>query len=169
MEDRLKSDYESLARAIGFTKSVDKKAAPVLGLHIALVGTLAARFNTLWAIITNPPSNLECVLLISLLALYILLLIVVACLTALVYIPMNPRTGKSLIYFEDVAAMEYKEFEAQSKDMSPQKIEQQLLGQIHIISKIASTKMRRVRWAFWLTLPSIVLWLVLIAWGSINS
>ena len=169
MEDRLKSHYESLDRAIGFTKSADTKAAPVLGLHIALVGTLAARFDILWAIITKSPSNLECILLISLLALYILLLILVVWKTVLVYIPMTPRTGNSLIYFEDIAAMNYEEFKAQSKDLRPEDIEPQLLDQIHIVSQIASTKMRRVRWAFWLTLPSIVLWLVLLAWGSINS
>ncbi len=168
MESRLNSHYESLTRAIAFTKTADTKAAPVLGLHIALVGTLAARFDVLWNIITKSPSYLECAFLISLLALYILLLIIAVCLTALVYIPKNPRTGSSLIYFEDIAAMEYKEFEELSKDLSPQKIEQQLLGQVHIVSKIASTKMRKVRWAFWISLPSIGLWLVLLAWGSIN-
>ena len=42
MEERLKSHYESLARAIRFVRAADTKAAPVLGLQIALVGTLAA-------------------------------------------------------------------------------------------------------------------------------
>ena len=169
MDNRLRSHYESLTRVIGFTKSADSKAGPLFGLHIALVGILATRFDVLWTIISDPSSNLEYIFLISLLALYILMLIIVVCLTALVYIPMNPKTGRSLIYFEDIAAMEYKEFEEQSKDMNPQHIEHQLLGQIHIVSQIARTKMRRVRGAFWLTLPSIILWLVLVAWGSINS
>ena len=85
---------------------------------------------------------------------------------ARVYIPMHPRTGESLIYFEDIAAMRSESFAKRAKAMSPDMIEEQLLSQIHIVSRIASAKMHRVRWAFWLSVPSLVLGLILLAWGQ---
>ena len=41
--------------------------------------------------------------------------------------------------------------------------------QIHIVSQIASAKMRRVHRAFWLSSPSFVLGLIILAWGSVRS
>ena len=96
-------------------------------------------------------------------------MIAVIALAALVYMPANPRTGKSLIYFEDISHMEYGKFEAQAKVMKLDHIESQLLNQIHRVSQIVSKKMYRVRWAFILTGPSGVLWLVLMVWGSVQS
>ena len=168
-EERLKSHYESLARAIRFVRAADTKAAPALGLQIALVGTLAARSEKLWTIVGKFPWETEGTILAALLILYVSFVIAVVVLAALVYMPTNPRTGKSLIYFEDISHMEYEAFEAQAKEMTPDLIEHQLLDQIHRVSQISSTKMRRVRWAFILTGPSSLLWLVLMVWGSVNS
>ena len=77
--------------------------------------------------------------------LYSFLLVAVVAFAALVYVPINPITGESLIYFEDIASMDYLLFESRAKDMSPEGIESQLLDQIHRVSRIASVKMRRVR------------------------
>ena len=169
MEERLRSHYESLSRAIRFVSTADAKAAPVLGLQIALVGTLAARFDKLWAIVGRSPWGIESALLVALLVLYCSFVIAAVVFAARVYMPTNPRTGKSLIYFEDISAMEYEVFEAQAKKMSPEVIECQLLDQIHRVSQIVGTKMYRVRWAFILTGPSSILWLVLLVWGSVQS
>ena len=169
MDERLKSHYESLARAIRFVRAADAKAAPVLGLQIALVGTLAARFEKLWNIVGKFPWETEGTILAALLILYVSFVIAVVVLAALVYMPTNPRTGKSVIYFEDISHMEYGAFEVQAKVMTPDLIERQLLDQIHRVSQIVSTKMHRVRWAFILTGPSSILWLVLIVWGSVQS
>ncbi len=166
-EERIKSHYESLTRAIRFVRMADTKAAPVLGLQIALVGTLAARSDRLLNIV-GESWRVESMILVTLIALYILFLVAVVTLAALVYVPVNPRTGKSLIYFEDIGAMDYKDFESQAKDMSAATIESNLLDQIHRVSKIASLKMRRVRWAFILSAPASVLWVVLLAWGTMG-
>ena len=107
-EERLKSHYESLSRAIRFVRSADAKAAPVLGLQIALVGTLAARFEKLWTIVGRCPWETESAILAALLVLYGSFVIVVIVLAARVYMPTNPRTGRSLLYFEDISSMEYK-------------------------------------------------------------
>ena len=166
MEERLTSHYESLSRAIRFVRMADMKATPILALQVALVGTLAARFDKLLFILTKDSSDLEMAILLILLVLYAGLLITVVSLASLVYIPRNPKTGRSIIYFEDIADMRLDSFEEQAKQMSPEKIELQLLDQIHRVSQIVSTKMRYVRWAFILSLPSIVLWAALLAWGS---
>ena len=168
MEERLRSHYESLTRAIRFVRAADAKAAPVLGLQVALVGTLAARSDRLQAILVKEPSDIESIALIAVILLYGLLLVAVVALAALVYVPINPRTGESFIYFEDIASMDYELFESRAKGMSEDVIESQLLDQIHKVSKIASVKMRRVRWAFLLSAPASALWLVLLAWGTIG-
>ena len=88
-------------------------------------------------------------------------------LAAMVYMPMNPRTNRSFIFFEDIAAMEFQDFQSKARHMSSNLIEHQLLDQVHRVSKVGSTKMRRVRWAILLSLPAIALWFVLLAWSSV--
>ena len=169
MEERLKSHYESLARVIRFTRTADAKAAPVLAVQLAFLGTLAARSDKLSTIITRDCLNLESVAIVALIVLYGAFFTAVVVLTALVYIPRNSKTDRSLIFFEDIAAMEYQAFEKASQDLSEESIEGQLLDQIHRVSKIASLKMLRVRQAFLTSVPATILWLILLAWGSIQS
>ena len=167
VEARLQSHYESLSRAIAFTRTADGKAAPALALQVALVGTVAARFERLAPIIGKDTWGVEAALLTGLLALYAIFVISVVAFTASVYLPKNPRTGGSLIYFEDIAAMSLESLKEQATSMDAEIIEHQLLDQVHAVSRIASTKMRRVRWAYYLSFPSVVLWVVLLGWGSL--
>lgn len=81
--------------------------------------------------------------------------------------PSTPRTGESLIYFEDVAKMPRGEFEEQSRDLDDKSIEGQLLQQIYQVSTIASTKMYRVRWSLRMAGIAVALWLVLLFWQAI--
>ena len=166
MEERLKSHYESLTRAIGFTRAADAKAAPVLAFQVALAGTLAARMDGIWLILTGPPFGAVPIVLATLLFVYAALLIVSMAFAAWVYIPRNPKTGRSLIYFEDIAAMPFEDFEERVVRMDAQEIERQLIDQVHVVSGIASTKMRLVRWSYWAGGPSVVLWVILLVWGS---
>ena len=166
MEERLRSHYESLARAIGFTRTADNKAAPALALQVALVGTIAARFERLALIIGKEPWGAESMALVLVLVLYAMLVVGVVAFAASVYLPRTPRTRGSLIYFEDVAAMPLESFREQAISTDAKTIEGQLLDQIHAVSCIASAKMRQVRRAYYLSLPSIVLWAILLGWGS---
>ena len=111
---------------------------------------------------------MESIILIAVIVVYCLLFVTVIAFASLVYLPINPRTGESLIYFEDIASMDYKLFESQAKGMSARVIEGQILDQIHRISKIASVKMHRVRRAFLLSAPASAVWLVLLTWGEIG-
>ena len=49
--------------------------------------------------------------------------------------------------------------------MTPEVIESQLLEQIHTVFSIASVNMRRVRWAYLLSIRSVMLWGVLLGRG----
>ena len=100
------------------------------------------------------------------LGLYVALLIASMAFAASVYIPRNPRTGRSLIYFEDIAGMPADEFEERSRQLDVDGIERQLIDQVYAVSGIASTKMRRARWAYWAGGPSVVLWVALLVWGA---
>ena len=167
MEKRLQSHYESLSRAIGFTRAADTKVGPVLALQVALAGTLAARMEGLWEILTGSSGTGVAVAVSVLLALYGTLLLTSIVLAVIVYVPRNPRTGESLIYFEDIAALSVEKFSEQSRAMDADEIERQLLQQVHAVSEVASTKMKWARWAYIAGAPSVVLWVVLLAWGSI--
>ena len=145
MEEHFRSHYESLTRAIGFTRTADGKAAPALALQVALAGTVAARFERLAPLIGKEPWDVETAVPVGLLALYAISVIAVVALAAGVYLPRNPRTGRSLIYFEDIAAMSFDSFQERAGQMDADAIEGQLLEQIHTVSRIASAKMRRVR------------------------
>ena len=167
MEERLTSHYESLSRVIRFTRTADRKAAPVLALQIALLGALATRFDKLQSIIIGGPRDVERVVLIVVLVAFAASLVTAGVLAAAVYIPRSPRTGKSTIFFEDIAAMEYPAFETAARNMSSDVIERQLIDQIYRVSQVASTKMKRVRWAIWSSAPAVVLGLILLWWSAI--
>ena len=165
MEERLRSHYESLSRVIRFTRTADAKAAPVLALQVALLGALATRLSELYLIIADGPWDVERAAAIALTIIYGCPLALVIGLAAWVYMPMNAKTGESLIFFEDIAAMEWEAFQSASRNMSHDLIERQLIHQIYVVSGVASAKMRRVRWAIGMSLPSIVAWLALLAWS----
>ena len=166
MEKRLRSHYESLSRAIGFTRAADGKAAPALALQVALVGTVAARFERLAPMLGREPWGVDSLALAGLLVLYALSAIGVVALAASVYLPRTPRTGGSLIYFEDIATMSLESLKKQATSMDAETIERQLLDQIHTVSGIASTKLRRVRWTYYLSVPSVVSWIILLGWSG---
>ena len=165
MEERLKSHYESLSRVVSFTRTADTKAAPVLALQVALTGALATRIDKLIPIVSGH-LDAEGIALIVVLSAYILSVAGAIGMAAAVYMPRSPKTGRSLIFFEDIAAMDYSSFEAAAKDMTDELIERQLIDQIYQVSRVASLKMRRARWAIWLSLPTVALGFTLLAWSS---
>ncbi len=117
-------------------------------------------------IVGSGPSDGEKIALIMVFVAYVLSVAGAIGMAAAVYMPRNPKTGRSFIFFEDIAAMDYSSFEAAAKDMTDDLIERQLLDQIYWVSKVASIKMRRVRWAIWLSLPTAVFGFTLLAWSS---
>jgi len=167
LEERLKTHHESLSRAILFTTVADRKAAPVLAVQVALLGTLAARFDSLTPHLTMAPVDAWDVVILFAIATYVISLILVVIAGASVYFPITPRTGSSLLYFEDVAEIHLESFTDRAMQMDSGEIERQLLQQIHTVSRIASLKMRRVRWSLLLSVPAVCSWALLIAGGSL--
>ena len=168
MEDRLRSHYESLDRVIRFVRYADTKAAPVLAVQIALLGTLATRLEKLQVVFVTDEWSVERIFVLLSIFLYLTFLSVAAALAALVYVPVNPKTGESVVYFEDISAMTYGDFRKKASAMTTDIIEDELLDQIFRISRIASIKMARVTRAFIFTVPSIILWFTLLAWSSLS-
>ena len=137
----------------------------MLALQVALLGALAIRLAELYSIIAGGPWDVERTAAIALTIIYIALLALVISLAAWVYMPMNAKTGESLVFFEDIAAMEWADFQSAARNMSHDLIERQLLHQIYVVAGVASLKMRRVRWAIMMSLPAILAWLALLAWS----
>ena len=167
MEERLRLHYESLSRVIRFTRTADAKAAPVLALQIALLGALATRSEELYHLMISVPWGAERTAVIGLVIVYGLLLTAVIVLAAWVYLPMNGKTGRSLIFFEDIARMEWGEFQSAARNMSHDLIERQLLHQIYVVAGVASVKMRRVHWSIIISFPAILVWFALLAWSHL--
>ena len=138
-----------------------------MALQVALLGALATRFDRLQSIIVGSSCDAERVALVIVLVSFVVSLLVAVGLAAAVYMPRNRRTGKSNIFFEDIAAMEYPEFETAARNMSSDVIERQLVDQIYRVSLVASVKMKRVRWAIWSSAPAVALGLILLAWSNI--
>ena len=87
---------------------------------------------------------------------------------ALVYLPNILKPRRSLIYFEDIASLGVKSFVAQAESVDSDLIEEQLLGRIYRVSRIAAIRMRRVRHALLLSGPPSVLWIMLLTCGLIR-
>ena len=166
MQNRLQSHYESLSRAIRFTRMSDTKAAAVLALQFVLLGALAAQSAELLAVITECCGGCKDVALAIVATLYGISTLTAIWLAVWVYIPSTPQTGKSLIYFEDVANMNYADFEKAALQLQSPDIERQLLKQIYQVSRIARDKMQRVRWAFWASLPALAAGIILLGWAT---
>lgn len=165
MEERLHSHYQSLERAIDFTKAADAKAAPVVILHVALIGALAFRAAPLFDALKPFSWSAVQIALVLVIPLYILVSIGAIIVAGMVFFPKTPRTGRSLIYFQDIAAMCEVCFQSKSKGLNADTIEEQLLQQIFAVSKIASQKMQWVKWALILSAVAITLWVALLIWG----
>ncbi len=169
IEERLKSHYESLSRTIDFTKAADAKAAPMVALHIALIGALTFRSEPLFSILSQCPWDAEKISLFVMILLYACSSLCAIAIAGWVFFPRTPRKEKSLIYFEDIAAMSYESFQSRSSDLDSTTIEQQLLQQIFEVSIIVRKKMCLVRWALKISALSIVLWVILMVYSSIVS
>lgn len=145
---RLQSHYQTLERVIGFTRVADTKAAPLLVLQTAVAGLIIAQVPSFHAIFKNGLHGAEAIAVAVLLGVYVLSAILGWAFAALVYVPRCPPAKGSLIYFEDIAKMDYDAFRANSVLLDPAGIEEQLLDQIHRVSKIASWKFCLVRNSF---------------------
>ena len=157
METRLHSHYESLARVIRFTRMADTKAGAVLALQFVLAGVLATRLldQVAPAIAKDPVGAVGIAVTLVGLA-YILSALAAVGSAVLVYAPTTPKTGQSLIYFEDVAGMDCQQFIAAARAMDAAEIECQLLDQVYRVSCIARAKMRLVHRAFGLSMASVL-------------
>lgn len=170
MDERLRVHYETLTRFIRLTRMADAKAAPVLGLHVVLVGTLATKSDVIYNAISDDPatSNVVIALLIAI-PLYVVGTLAALVCGALVYIPRSKKTGESLIYFEDIAGMTLGSFRARARVMTPHVVEAQLTDQVYAVAYIVKAKMRWVRRAYVVSAVTVLLWIGLLTGQSLLS
>ena len=169
IEERLKSHYELLSRTIDFTKAADAKATPMVALHIALIGALTFRSGPLFSILRQCSWDTERIFLVVVVFLYVCFSLCAVVFAGWVFFPRTPRKENSLIYFEDIAAMNFYTFQYQSKGLDPATIEKELLQQIFEISRIVSKKMHLVKWALIISALSVLSWVYLMVCSSIAS
>lgn len=168
-EQRLHSHYESLSRAIDFTKVADAKAASTVVLQIALIGALAFRAGPLVDVLKQSPCGAEQVIALIITIAYVGCSLCSIGFAGCVFFPKTPRTGSSLIYFEDIASMPYESFAKRSGQLDSTTIEQQLLQQIHQVSQIVHQKMNKVKCALIFSGVTLVLWAILMGWSSVTA
>ena len=164
-QERLPLHFNTLSRAVDFTKIADAKAAPLLAGHTAIVGVIATRAVALADIVRD--SNAESFAVCAVALCYIVLTLISAILAGRVFIPISPKIKKSLIYFEEISSYEYEKFRIASQELDWNKAESELLDQIYRVSRVASKKMFRVRWAYYTAGPATVLWATLLVWSSL--
>lgn len=174
METRLQSHYESLARVIRFTRMADTKAGAVLALQFVLLGALAAQFDQamvdkIWAVITQGSGEFWDFVFTGVMALYLFAALIAVGLAVRVYMPATPKTGRSLIYFADIADMDCQKFIAAAMEIDAAEIERQLLDQIYRVSHVASKKMQMLICAFGASGLSIITEIILLAWDRMQS
>ena len=165
----MQSHYESLSRVIRFTRMADTKAGSALALQFLLLGALVTQSESLFSMVAGGAWDLGHLALIAVMLVYALFLLLAVGLGVSVYIPAAPKTGKSLIYFEDIAALKYDDFKENAQNMDDDTIEEQLISQIYQVSQIVSRKMRLVRVAFWSSAVSTLLGISLLTWASIQA
>ena len=158
-----------MSRVIDFTKVADAKAASAVVLQIALIGALAFRAGPLVDVLRQFPYGAEQVIALIITIAYGSCSLCSIGFAGCVFLPKTPRTGSSLIYFEDIASMSYKAFEEQNKQLNPTTIEQQLLQQIHQVSQIVHQKMNKVKCALIFSGVTLVLWAILMGWSSVTA
>ena len=172
MENRLQSHYESLARVIRFTRMADTKAGAVLALQFVLLGVLAAQFDPVLVekvrtVVTQFSGEFGDIVLTGVMVLHLLATLVAVVTAVGVHVPATPKTGRSLIYFRDIADMDCQKFIVAAMAMDAVEIERQLLEQIYRVSKVARDKMQMLIWAFGASILSIITEIILLAWDRI--
>ena len=169
IDERLTSHYQLLSRTIDFTKAADAKAAPIVALHIALVGALTFRSVQLFSVLGQCPWDFERISLTAVSFLYVCVSICAIFVAGRVFFPKTPRNGSSLIYFEDIASMDFDEYQDRSENLNPHTIENELLQQTFQVSMIVSGKMRLVKLALGLSAVAVLFWISLMLYSSIAA
>ena len=177
MENRLQSHYETLSRVIRLIQAAEATAGVVLFVQFVMAGVLAILLlDQLDPAITKDPVGTAGIAVTLVGMTYILSALAAVGLVVWVYVPAvsvvrvyppaTTKTDRSLIYFTDIAELGFQKFIVAARGMDAAEIEPQIQELIYRVSRIASGKMRRVRYAFLLSGVSIITGIILLVWGG---
>lgn len=159
---RVEAHEANLGRVNGWTVNADTKAAAVVAFNAGLAGTLASKSDAIRQIFHESSPVLAWVIGATLTLFAVMTLI--AGLYA--YHALFPRTKRrndlaaSLLFFGSVAERSLEDFRSESVSLTPTKLEEQLIEQIHTNSTIAARKFSSVRHAIRFTFAAIVFWIL---------
>lgn len=161
VDARLRLHVATLDRTITFTRHADTKAAPLLALQATLAAATVAQTRDISNLLGGSltlHSGLSWLCLVG----YAALAAVSLLLAIRVFIPATPRTGGSIVYFEDIRGMPRDRFIEAGMEEPGEELVTDILTQIHVVSTIASRKFAWLRISFIAMLGSLAFWLLLI-------
>lgn len=162
LDVRLRMHVATLDRTITFTRHADTKAAPLLALNATLAVATVAQTDQLHQALVADGVSLISALAWACLLSYAFLTVFSTVLAIRVFIPATPRTGNSIVYFEDIRAMGRDDFIYLGTRDPDDGLELDILTQIHAVSGIASRKFRWLRHSFVASLCALGFWLPLV-------
>jgi pycsar effector protein len=153
----LEANYRNLDRVIGWVATADAKATTILAVNGVLLGLVASRLsdvivvhvvNTAYVPYARGGYFLAaCLFVVSLYR------------AVIVFYPQVHPPAPSVFFFESIAEMKIQDFQARIKELTPARIEDELILQTHTVATIAKEKLKNVRGAI-LDLLSGLLFLI---------
>jgi len=164
-DDRRHVLISALERITYLTQLADGKAAPLLALQATLAAVTVASADNFAGLFGGPAlvAQTGAALLIGV---YASSAAVVLALTLSVYFPVLSRGHGSVLFFEDVRHMPFEQYARQTRSLTENEVEDDLMNMIHASSAIASTKFHQLRWAYVLSAISLATWLPLMGWAN---
>jgi hypothetical protein len=147
----------ALQLIVGFLSLADSKLSLIFGVDVAMLGYLSSRLTAWRAIGIVEGTGALATAIVAGVALWH------------VYrglFPVLGGSGKSLLYFGEIANMLDTDFIRDFRGLTADRHADELLNQVHVVSRITNNKYQRVKDAFRWTLAAVVPWVVALAAGA---
>lgn len=160
---RLESAYRSLDRVIGWINNADTKALIFLTFDGVLAGVLAANAGSITQALSKPrPQVWQEVILTLLIVFGVVFIASIFTLLGTLFprIREDPGAKGRLVFFGSIANMPQQDFIKEAKLLDAGSLEEALLEQIFVNSKIAAKKFTYLRLSIALAIVSVALIIV---------
>lgn len=165
-EDRVKFLWDALKRIDFYINSLNTKGALLMTFNAAVLGFVVSKWSSFIDAIT--PLHCSAPLAQGFLGLGVFSTIISIYLTLAVVFPfLQSASGKnSLLFFQDINSMSPLEYKSKLDNSTSADLINELIGQIVILSKGASSKFNKISWAikvlFFVQMPSFISFAVIV-------
>ncbi len=160
--ERANEHLRTLDRMIRLTGLADTKAAPLLAAQATVAAVTATQVHKA-VVLVREGTPMELVAAALFATLYLVCSTISIVLTLRVLLPKDAPGHGSLLYFADIAGMEFQEFARRSSSLSAEALEQDALEQTHVVACIVANKFQRVRLALLALIGALAGWVGLMA------